>query len=275
MNNPFALVTAIHWGAVLIYALATVCNSAGIIFRKERAIVVANRLLPAGLAIHGAGLLYWWRLVGHGPYIGRFEVLSSQAWLALALFLVFRRLFPRVAPASLLVYPAAFLMIAAGLFFSPEAKLLPPTLRSVWLVLHVTFYKISVCTLLIALAFSVFIILRRRLGAPWLARLPDPETMDLLAFRFAGFSFTFWAIAMLAGSIWAYQSWGRFWGWDPIETWSLITWGGFGLYLHLRRFFGWQGERAAYLYLLCFLLSVVSLYFTPLLNSSIHSEYFR
>ncbi|BDV44300.1 cytochrome c biogenesis protein ResC [Geotalea uraniireducens] len=275
MPDSFVTVTIIHWSAVAIYALATGCNTAGILFRKERAIRIGFGLVLGGLAIHGAGLLFWWRIVGHGPYIGRFEVLSSQAWLALALFLVFRHFLPRIAVASLLVYPATFLMIAVGLFFAPQARMLPPTLRSVWLVLHVTFYKISVCTLLVALAFSVFFLLRERGGGRWLTRLPDPETMDLLAFRFAGFSFTFWSIAMLAGSIWAYQSWGRFWGWDPIETWSLITWGAFGLYLHLRRFFGWKGARAAYFYLICFLLSVVSLYFTPLLNSSIHSEYFN
>ena len=107
----------------------------------------------------------------------------------------------------------------------------------------------------------------------WLQRLPDLDTIDTYAYRFVGFGFIFWAIAVLTGSIWAYQSWGRFWGWDPVETWSLITWISFGIYLHLRRFYGWKGEKAAYFFIACFFISVISLFFTPYLESSIHSGY--
>lgn len=275
MEQSFATITIIHWSAVVIYVLAAIFNTSGTIFRKERALSISHFLVWGGLIVHGIGILWWWKIVGHGPYISRFEILSSQAWVGLFLFMVFAHYLPRIRAAGILVIPATFLMIAVGLFFEPQVKMLPPTLRSVWLVLHVTFYKISVCTLLVALAFSLFFILRKRTRIEWLQRLPDMETMDLLAFRFAGFSFTFWAIAMLAGSIWAYESWGRFWGWDPIETWSLITWIAFGIYLHLRRFFGLRGEAAAYLYLVCFVLSILSLFFTPLIDSSIHSEYFK
>jgi ABC-type transport system involved in cytochrome c biogenesis permease subunit len=80
---------------------------------------------------------------------------------------------------------------------------------------------------------------------------------------------------MLAGSIWAYQSWGIFWNWDPVQTWSLVTWAVFGIYLHLRRFFAWSGERAAWLFVFCFALTLVSLFLTPLFESSIHAEYFK
>lgn len=274
MPDSFVTVTIIHWSAVAIYALATGCNTAGILFRKERAIRIGFGLVLGGLAIHGAGLLLWWRIVGHGPYIGRFEVLSSHAWAVLALFMASSRFFPRIKAASILVFPVTFLMIAVGLFIEPQAKMLPHAEERLARP-HVIFYKISLFTLLVALAFSLFYLLRKRTGISWLQRLPELEILDILSFRFAGFSFTFWGIAMVAGSIWAYQSWGRFWGWDPVETWSLMTWIAFGIYLHLRRFFGWNGERAAYLYLICFVLSVISLLFTPLIGSSIHSEYFK
>lgn len=275
MDSSFAHITIIHWVAVVLYVVATIFNVTGIMFRKDRAIAIGDAVVLAGLLVHGAGILWWWKIVGHGPYIARFEVLSSHAWAVLALFMLSTRFLPRIKSASIVVFPITFLMIAVGLFIEPQAKLLPPTLKSVWLVLHVIFYKISLFTLLVALAFSLFFILRKRTGIAWLQRLPEPEIMDILAFRFAGFSFTFWGIAMVAGSIWAYQSWGRFWGWDPVETWSLMTWISFGIYLHLRRFFGWSGERAAYLYLICFVLSIVSLLFTPLIGSSIHAEYFK
>ena len=156
---------------------------------------------------------------------------------------------------------------------SPDSTI--STFRSIWLVIHIGLYKISLATLIIALAFSLFYLMKRRSNAPWLLRLPDLPMIDVYAYRFAGFGFIFWTIGMLAGSIWAYQSWGRFWGWDPVETWSLITWIVFGIYLHLRRFFGWQGERAAWFYLGCLVLSLLALFYTSHLNTSIHMEYFR
>lgn len=267
--------TWLHWAAVAFYVAAAVMNTYGLIFRKERAERAGYYSVYIGLLVHGVALVYRWIASGHGPYMARYEVLSSNAWIVLALFLLFAKVFPKVRPASIFVFPSAFLLIALGLFTSPQVEKLPPTLKDVWLVFHVSFYKIALGTLLVALSFSVFYVLKKRTEIQWLKRLPEMEAIDVYAYRFAGFGFIFWAIAMLAGSIWAYQSWGRFWGWDPIETWSLITWIFFGVYLHLRRFFGWKGERAAYLFMLCFLVSLVTAFFVPLVDTSIHSSYFR
>ena len=275
MTNDFVLVTSIQWAAVVIYVIAAVVNTWGIIFGKERPEKLSYGIALAGLAVHGVALGIWWRAVGHGPYITRHEVLSSMAFMIVAFFVPAARSIPRIRPASILVFPAAFLFVALSIFVSPKVANLPPTLRSIWLVLHVCFYKIALAPMLVALAFSIFYLMKRRSSAPWLARLPDTETMDLLAGRFAGFGFVFWGVGMLAGSIWAYQSWGRFWGWDPIETWSLITWVAFGIHLHLRRFFRFTGEKSAVFFILCFMLSLLTLFFMPLIGASIHSEYFK
>ncbi len=275
MDNSIAIAVGINWIAVIFYVLATLFNTYGLIFQKEKAEYISYRLVTVGLIIHGGALVYWWHVVGHGPYMARYEVLSSNAWMVLLMFVIFKRFFPRIAAASIIIFPAAFLLVALGLFYNPQVRKLPPSLRSIWLVFHVLFYKIALGTILIAVAFSVFYILKKRTRIRWLNKLPDIEAIDLFAYRFAGFGFTFWAIAMLAGSIWAYQSWGRFWAWDPVETWSLITWVAFGIYLHLRRFLGLRGESAAYFFIACFIISLVAIFFTPLINSSIHSEYFR
>jgi cytochrome c-type biogenesis protein CcsB len=273
--EPSAIETGVQWGAVALYVAATIGNCVGVIFRKPAAEKLGYRLAAAGLVVHGAALLFRWVGTGHGPYIVRYEILSSHAWLTLLLFLVFKARYPRIRPASLVVFPAVFLLIACGLFLDPTSQQLPPSLRSIWLIFHVMFYKIALSTLIIALAFAVFYLLKQGAAPGRYAMLPPLEEIDTYAYRFTGFGFIFWAIAMLAGSIWAYQSWGRFWGWDAIETWSLITWLLFGLYLHLRRFFGWQGARAAWLFLCCFAVSILTLFFTPDLATSIHAEYFR
>lgn len=275
MNNPLFIDVSLHWTAVVIYIFATLANTYGLIFEKAKFERFSYWLIIAGLLVHSGALAYRWLVAGHGPYMVKYEVLSSNAWTALVIFLIFTKVFPRIRPASIFVFPGAFLLLAIGIFVNPEIRRLPPTLSSIWLVLHVTFYKIALGTLIIALAFSVFYLMKNRNKMLWLSRLPDLKALDLFAFRFVGFGFVFWAIGMLSGSIWAYQSWGRFWGWDPVENWSLFTWALFGMYLHLRRFFSWQGRKAAFLYIFCFTVALTALFFTPVLNSSIHAEYFR
>ncbi len=275
MSNYPTIDTALHWAAVVIYAMATVFNVSGLVFKKEKAERISYAMVIGGLLIHGLALVYRWIVTGHGPYMVRYEVLSSNAWIVLCLFLFFSRIYPKIRPVSILVFPSAFFMIALSVFQDTALRKVPPTLNSVWLVLHVSFIKIALGTLLVALAFSISYILKTRTSMQWLERLPDPEMVDIYAYRFAGFGFIFWTNAVLSGALWAYQSWGRFWGGDPIETWSLITWIFFAIYLHLRRFFGLKGEKAAYFFMLCFIVSMVSLFFVPLFQSSVHSEYFQ
>ena len=225
-----------------------------------------------GLVLHTVAIGYWWRIVGHGPYMAQSEVLSSDSWIVLVLFLLFSRLYPRIRPASIVAFPTGFLLLALGLFYNPGIRTLPPTFRSIWLVIHIGLYKVALATLLIAFAFSVFYLRKGRGGGRWLQRLPELPVIDVYAYRFAGFGMIFWTIGMLAGSIWAHQSWGRFWGWDPVETWSLVTWILFGIFLHLRRFFRLEGGPAAWLFIFCFAVSLISLFVTSHMGTSIHAE---
>jgi ABC-type transport system involved in cytochrome c biogenesis permease subunit len=275
MGEPTAIYVTLTWIAVGCYALGTVANVHGVLFQHPRTERGSYLAIGVGMLVHAGAIAWWWRVVGHGPYMAPSEVLSSDAWVALAIFFAFRAAFPRIQPASVVVFPLAMLMLALSVFQNPGIRTLPPTFGSVWLVFHISFYKVALGTLMVALAFSLFLLAKGRSRAAWIARLPDPEKLDLYAYRFTGFGFVFWGIAMLAGSIWAYNSWGRYWGWDPVETWALVTWLLFGIYLHLRRFFRWNGRRAAWLLVGCFLVSLVSVFVTSHMGSSIHAEYFK
>lgn len=275
MMDALIVDTGLHWAAVIVYVVAAVGTVYGLIFDRPAAERIGRGLAVAGLGVHAVALLYRWVAQGHGPYMVRYEVLSSNAWVLMAGFLLFARAFPKIRPASIIVFPTTFLLVALGLFQDPAVRKLPPSLRSIWLVLHVSFYKIAFTTMLIALALALLYLMRRFSSLAWLDRLPDGDTLDLYCYRFAGFSFTFWAVGMLAGSIWAYQSWGSYWGWDPVETWSLVTWLLFGAHLHLRRFFGWRGTKAAATYIGCFVVAMIAVYFTPLVEQSLHTQYFR
>jgi len=275
MKLPLELYVSATWLVVLLYVAATVANAAAVIFKRDRMEIRSYWIALSGLALHSAIIALWWAEVGHGPYMAPSEVLSSDAWMIMSCFFIFSRLYPRTKPTSILVFPVSFLLLALSLFYNPGIRTLPATFRSVWLVIHIGLYKISLATLVIGCACALLYLLKKRKDQGWLQRLPALETLDIYSYRFAGFGFIFWTIGMLAGSIWAYQSWGRFWGWDPTETWSLITCLMFGAYLHLRRFFGWKETRAAWFFMACFAISLVTLFGMATLSGSIHSEYFK
>lgn len=275
MKLSLELYISANWAVVVVYVLATISNVAGVLFNNERMERVSYWGASLGLALHSLVIAYWWSVVGHGPYMAPNEVLSSDAWAVMASFLIFLKVYPRIKPASILAFPSAFLMLALSLFYNPGIRTLPATFRSIWLIIHIGLYKISLATLVIGCALAIFYLLKQRGESGWLVRLPALETLDVYSYRFAGFGFIFWTIGMLAGSIWAHQSWGRFWGWDPTETWSLITCLMFGAYLHLRRFFKLRGTAAAWFFIACFIISLVSLFGMATLSGSIHSEYFK
>lgn len=103
------------------------------------------------------------------------------------------------------------------------------------------------------------------------SRLPDAATLDSLAHKVIAFAFPLWTFAVIAGAIWAEQAWGRYWGWDPKETWSFVTWVFFAGYLHARATQGWRGRRAAVIAVLGFVALVFNLVVVNLVVSGLHS----
>jgi cytochrome c-type biogenesis protein CcsB len=101
--------------------------------------------------------------------------------------------------------------------------------------------------------------------------LPSAESLDRLAYRIITFAFPVWTFAIIAGAIWAEQAWSRYWGWDPKETWSFITWLGYAAYLHARATAGWRGRRAATLSLIAFACLMVDYYVVNTVITGLHS----
>jgi cytochrome c-type biogenesis protein CcsB len=233
-------------------------------------------LAAAGLIPHTAALVVRYVQVGHGPYMMKYEVLSSNAWLAIVLLFLFLWRQPRWTALALVVLPVSVLMLGFGLFTNPEARDLPPTLRSMWLVFHVLFNKLAVGAFLLSFGAAV-VLLRKRAGASsrWLERMPDVEAVEAYMVRFVGFGMVFWTTTIAAGAIWANQSWGRYWGWDPIETWSLVTWLSYAILLHARIFFGIKDRAMAWATIGCFILSVLTILIFPFIFPSMHTAYFQ
>jgi cytochrome c-type biogenesis protein CcsB len=143
---------------------------------------------------------------------------------------------------------------AITLLYVPSAPLVP-ALKSTWLVIHVSTAIISGGVFLLANVISAAYLYLDNMESkgerkPWAQRLPALDVLDQLSYRLVAFVFPLWTFSVIAGAIWAESAWGRYWGWDPKETWAFITWVAYAAYLHARVTVGWRGRRAAWLCLL-------------------------
>lgn len=266
----------LQWVAVGLYITAFVLYANAVLFGHSRRVRWGTLAAAAGLLPHGAALLIRWVASGHGPYMAKCEVLSSNAWIAILLTVLFVARRPAWAALSLVAVPAAILSIGVSFFANPEIRELPPTLRSVWLVYHIAFAKLSAAAFLLSTACGVLVLVRSRRTPPaWVARVPPTDALDAYTVRFVGFGFIFWTVTIVAGAIWANQSWGSYWSWDAIQTWSLVSWVIYGLFLHARLFFR-LGTRATALWAVsCFVLFIAALLVIPFILPSLHSTYFQ
>lgn len=267
------------WTAVALYAASAVAYVAALFFPREGLTRWATGLAVAALGPHTLALLLRWLEAGHGPYLRRYEVYSSDVWVGVVMFLLAARWRPSLRGLGAMVMPVSFLLIGMAVMSSPELRTMPPSFRTYWLLIHILFAKLAYGSNLIATACAVFYLLKRRRlvsGLPQgalLARLPDLPALDELSYALSSFGFLMIGIMILAGSIWAKNAWGSYWNWDAVETWALISWFVYGIYLHLRRTHGWAGARAAWINIFALGFLLFALFGVGLLFDSAHSPY--
>lgn len=242
--------------------------------RRAGNIAMALTWLATGLLLVGLVLRGVW--AGRVPWGNMYEF--SLAWTLgiLAVFLVVstRR------DIRWLGLPVVFLaLLSLGLAVTvlyTEAAQLVPALKSWWLVIHVAAAIICGGAFTVAAAISVLYLWRDRAERKGkvtgiVASLPDASRLDTLAYRILAFAFPLWTFAVISGAIWAENAWGRYWGWDPKETWAFITWVIYAGYLHARSTAGWRGRRAAYISLIGFVSFLINYFGVNIFVNSLHS----
>lgn len=264
--------SVLFWVAVTLYALATAAFFAGFAFRSARLEAAGAWLLGLSLAPHGATLALRWAEVGHGPYHTRYEVVSADVFLLVLVWVVVSVAARGLRVLGSLVAPSAFLLMGWAVSAFELKREVPIIFKSWWLALHIGFAKLFFATILLAaLCAAAWLVKARRPGA--LARLPSPERLDLYEHQLTLVSFLFLGVMIAAGSLWAHQSWGRYWAWDPMETSSLVTWVALGIILHFRVLHGWTARRMAWLTFAGLAFAVVTLFVVALLVPTIHDSY--
>ncbi|WP_460839795.1 c-type cytochrome biogenesis protein CcsB [Nocardioides marmoraquaticus] len=189
---------------------------------------------------------------GRVPWSNMYEfaVVGTLTTVAAYLLLASR---PNTRPVRLVgvwvaTAAALFLGLAITVLYTPAAGLIP-VLDSAWLVIHVAAAIIAGGLFTVGALVSVLYLIsvRRAARTPGRARGWPSETFDQIAQTAYTIAFPIWTFAVIAGAIWAENSWGRYWGWDPKETWAFITWVLYAAYLHAQATGGWRGKKATWL----------------------------
>jgi cytochrome c-type biogenesis protein CcsB len=258
------------WTALLAYVAGGCLAIVAVVFRKrpERTVLTLTLL---GLALQTASLALRWARLGHGPFITLFEILSSNLWSLTLVFALAYWRYRAIRPMAAVVMPILFVMMGWLLMSDPGEGHYPPTYHTIWLYIHVGFGKVFLGAVLVAVGISGLILLRSAgLGRTRLAQLPDDARLDDLSFRFMAVGLIFETLMLVAGAIWAQDAWGRYWAWDPLETWSFLTWLTLAFALHARVTYRVRPRTGALLVLGVFVLAFVTFFGVPFISASPH-----
>lgn len=293
--------------AVAIYVAALVGFLAYIPWRRRRVAATALALVAIAWPFHLASILTRALEAGHWPLGNIYEYSTGISFVVATTFLIVSLR----AGQRLLGVPAMMLtiglMAVAYMLYVPPGNLVP-ALHSYWLTIHVTSMATASGLLVFSSFFAMFYLARRwadgyalaaanspaaqfggvggggatavmgagggfGLGglATALRRLPDARTLDRWSSRFVMIGFPVWTFGVMMGAVWGEHAWGRYWGWDPKETFSFIVWVVFAIYLHARVTYGWRETRAALITVAGLVAIFADLYAVNLWIAGLHS----
>ena len=239
-------------------------------------------LTCVGAGVHVAAILTRGLAEDRVPWGNMYEFIGAFTCMAV-LVLIAAAAFYRAYYMGLFVLLPVVLALGIDLtwIYTPAGSLVP-ALQSYWIAIHVTAMIFAIGLFLFCAVVTTLYLLadrsQRRLAAgqpSWSAgiweRLPRPEILDRLSYRSVLFGFPVWTFGVMAGAIWADHAWGRYWGWDPKETWSFITWVVYAMFLHARATAGWRGRRAAWIHLAGFACLMFNVIGVNLFITGLHS----
>ena len=264
-NTLFTITMIGYLASIVIYAVFFV-------MKKEKAGTWAGRVVAVSFLFHTCALIVRGIGAGRLPMTNQYEFATSFAWGICACFLVFLWKY-KFRALGIFVMPVVFFVIGYAAMQSREVRELMPALRSNWLALHVSSAIISYGAFGVSFAVSLMFLIRRKLEHSnfWQEHIPQESRLDLISYRAVSLGFLFLTFVMVSGAIWAERAWGSYWSWDPKETWSLITWIIYAIYLHLRISKGWKGKSAALFAVIGFICVIFTYIGVNTLLPGVHS----
>ena len=261
--------------SVFIYGLSAIGYFIFFITQKQKfgscgfVLVLSGWILQAGL------LAYRWLVFKSFAVSNLYESLNFFAWIIVSVYIIseFRQ---KQWTDGVFVLPLVVSLAAYAATLNSDLRPMPAVLKSPWMAVHVTLCFLSYACFTLAFCFAVMYIwqekeLKSRKLDGFFFRLPALEFLDRLGYRAVVFGFVFLSLGIVSGSIWAQKAWGVFWNWDPKETWSLVMWLLYLVYLHGRLMSGWRGKKSAYLATIGFAVMLFTYLGVSFLLPGLHS----
>jgi cytochrome c-type biogenesis protein CcsB len=246
--------------------------------RSERIGRSAVAITVLAALVHATSLALRGFAIGRVPWANMYEFASAVCLVAVSAWLIVQYRQRRTAPGLrrlgvFVLLPVVVLLFLGGTVLYAKAAPLIPALNSYWIAIHVSAAATASGILLVSGVASVLYLVREWAGAASRVaeRLPSSATLDRLAYRTAVVALPIWTFAIITGAIWAEAAWGRYWGWDPKETCSLIAWVIYAGYLHARATAGWRGSRAAWINVVGLAAMLFNLFFVNIVIAGFHS----
>ena len=233
----------------------------------RRLVGILPTMTTFGLVLLTLSIIVRAAVTGHGPFSNMYEFSLAFAWgiTTLGLLLWWRSRFTIIIGLTGIL-TLGILIFAASLS-SRIIPLIPALQQSVLLSFHVAAAFIAYGAFAIGFGLAVIYLIKTRSRPPG---SPEVETIDRISYESVIIGFPFLTLTIILGAVWAEIAWGRYWGWDPKETASLVTWLLYTIYLHARIIRGWQGKKAAVLLIIGF-CAVLFTFFGNYIFQGLHS----
>jgi len=236
-----------------------------------------------GTLLLGLGILFRGLSAGRVP-IGNMYEFSLAAGFAVSLTYCLMSISRDLRWLGLFISIPVLLDLGLALtVLYTESAQLVPALNSYWLAIHVSAAVVCIGAFTIGAALSGLYLVAQAAedrvatgkepgrSSAFAQRIPSADRLDLMSYRIHAFMFPIWTFAVIAGAIWAEAAWGRYWGWDPKETWAFITWVIYAAYLHARATAGWRGKKAAYVALAGYATILFNYFVVNIFVQGLHS----
>ncbi len=243
-----------------LYFLAMILYTAGLFFSIKTLPFIARIFLALGII----GLSYYlhmrWQVAGRPPFSNMFESLVVLSWsiAIVSLYIDIKYKIKSIAAWTTLV---SLLALGYASMLDKEVAPLLPALKSNWLTIHVLTCFVGYAALTVSFVSSAILLCKKK----------EDKGLDAISHKMIAFGFLFLTLGIVSGSVWANSAWGTYWSWDPKETWSLITWFVYAIYLHARFRKGWKGRAAAWISVIGFLAMVFTYFGVNYLLTGLHS----
>jgi len=260
---PEQIGIAVAFASFLVFGVLSLVESG-----RRPALFPAFVLQFAAVSVLLVGIVMRWDRLGQGPFMTLFEVLLSNLFSLSLIYMILYWRIDRIRPAAPLAM-ALFLVLSVWALAVPaDPVVLPPTFDHAWLWIHVIAGKIFLAFCMTATTLAVLLLLCRVTGNQ--VAVVTAESHDPVVWQLMSVAFVFHSCMLIAGAVWAHDAWGRYWSWDPLETWSLLTWLVLAIVLHARLTFRMPAALGWVLAMAVFILAFLTFFGVPFISQAPH-----